>query len=232
MADKEQQTFIVDCHICKAKVAAIESGRAVHHTSDAWQNYGKKVFIGNCPQCDFILVGESDQLDFKDVDSYDDRWSEVIRVYPKPPKTFLSLRIPPVVTDSLKEADRTLQAGANIATCMMLGRAIEALCRDVLNAEPKEGGTENVPAKTKKYIMLGQGIKELHKANLIDDRLYKWSEQLHAFRNMAAHPEDITISRNDAEDLQKFVYAMVEYVYDLTDLYDDFMSRVKARTKG
>jgi len=43
--------------------------------------------------------------------------------------------------------------------------------------------------------------------------------------NLAAHPEDITVSRQDAEDLQVFVYAITEYVYDLTDRYNEFKER-------
>ena len=214
-------TFIVDCPDCKAKVAAIESGRAERFFSDQddGQPYGKKVFLGNCPRCNLILVGESDQVNFQDVDAYEDRWSDIIRVYPKPPKTFSSWRIPNVVSDSLNEADRSLQAGANIAACVMLGRALEAMCRDLL--EPK----------SKKKLMLREGIKMLRDTNVIDDRLYEWSQQLHAFRNLAAHPEDISISRNDAEDLQTFVTAIVEYVYDLTDRYAEFKERVDARAK-
>ena len=67
----------------------------------------------------------------------------------------------------------------------------------------------------------------------IDDRLYDWSQQLHAFRNLAAHPdEDITISRNDTEDLQTFVNAIVEYIYDLTDLYSEFKKRLEKRQRN
>jgi hypothetical protein len=51
------------------------------------------------------------------------------------------------------------------------------------------------------------------------------------FRNLAAHPEDIRISRDDAEDLQTFVNAIVDYVYDLADRYEEFKSRVDARAK-
>ena len=71
----------------------------------------------------------------------------------------------------------------------------------------------------------------LRDTNVIDDRLYEWSQQLHAFRNLAAHPEDVSISRNDADDLQTFVTAIVEYVYDLTDRYAEFKERVDARAK-
>lgn len=77
--------------------------------------------------------------------------------------------------------------------------------------------------------MLGKGIEELHKHKIIDERLFKWSQQLHAFRNDAAHPHDINFTRADVEDLQTFVNAIIEYIYDLTDRYEEFMARAKVR---
>ena len=231
MATAKTRTFIVDCHVCKAKVAAIESGQAERFTSDdesGGEPCGKRVFIGNCPSCGAILVGESEQIDFEGYDAEADRWSDIVRVYPQPSKSFSSWRIPRVVTDSLNEADRSLQAGANIAACVMLGRALEALCRDILDPKPAEA--EAAPVKAKK-LMLGEGIKKLRDAKIIDDRLYDWSQQLQAFRNLAAHPEDISISRVDAGDLQTFVNAIVEYVYDLADRYEEFKSRAETRAK-
>jgi len=77
--------------------------------------------------------------------------------------------------------------------------------------------------------MLGEGIKRLKEKGVIDQRLYDWSQQLHAFRNLAAHPTDITISREDADDLKSFVYAIIEYIYDLTDRYNDFQARLSRK---
>ncbi len=230
------RTFIVDCPWCKAKVAASESGRAerIGFDHDAGEPYGSKVLVGICPSCSAILVGETNQIDFENYDSDEDRWSDVVRIYPKPPKVFSSYRIPRVVKDSLNEADRSLQAGANIAACVMLGRALEALCRDILDSTPEATSTKTAPAtpaKQKKKIMLGEGIEKLRDRKIIDDRLYDWSQQLQAFRNLAAHPEDISISRHDAEDLQTFVNAIVEYVYDLADRYEEFKNRENARAK-
>ena len=217
------KTFIIDCPWCKAKVAAHEHGRG---KKTGWiegpdEPYGEILTIGECPNCHSLLVGKSHQIWFEGYDSDEDRWSDFVRVYPKPPKEFSSYRIPRVVIESIKEADRSLQANANIAACVMLGRALEAVCRDVL--QKKKGHP--------KAIMLGQGIKELKEEGVIDDRLYDWSQQLHAFRNLAAHPEDVSISREDAEDLQVFVYAIIEYIYDLTERYEEFKERVSKKEK-
>lgn len=234
MADKNPKTFIVDCPVCKAKVAAIEKGGAekVGWDDDNSEPWGEKLVVGQCPVCSTLIAGETRQINFEGFDAEDDCWTDVVRVFPKPPKAFSSYRIPRVVRDSLVEADRSMQASANIAACVMFGRALEALCRDVLDdkksAEAAEKSAEN---KSKKKVMLGEGIKKLREKKIIDDRLYDWSQQLQAFRNLAAHPEDISISREDAEDLQTFVYAIVEYIYDLTDRYEEFKARIEQRAK-
>jgi len=228
------KTFIVDCSWCKAKVAAIEHGRATKtgFDAEAEEPYGITVAVGECPSCHSPLVGESHQVDFKGwLGEEEDRWSDTVRVYPKPAKTFLSYRIPLEVRNSIAEADRSLQANANIAACVMLGRALEAVCRDLLEPAASTPSTPAASTPHSRPIMLGEGIQKLKQNNLIDERLFDWSQQLHAFRNIAAHPTGESISREDAEDLQTFVYAIIEYIYDLTDRYNEFKERIAKRAK-
>jgi hypothetical protein len=71
----------------------------------------------------------------------------------------------------------------------------------------------------------------LKERGIIDSRLYDWSQQLRVFRNLAAHADtDAAISRQDAEDLQSFVYAIIEYIYDLTDKYNKFKERIDKKS--
>lgn len=237
-------TFIIDCPWCKAKVAALEAGRAETTSFDDYAEApsGARLYVGSCPTCHSLLAGEATQVSFNGWEGdTQDAWSDVVRIYPKPPRTFSSYRIPRVVIDSLTEADRSLQANANIAACAMLGRALEAVCRDILDpsptvdifASPPLPTPQSVPPESpvRKKIMLAEGIRRMKDQNVIDQRLYDWSQQLHAFRNLAAHAEDTLISRQDAEDLQTFVYAIVEYIYDLTDRYNEFKARVDRRPK-
>ena len=42
----------------------------------------------------------------------------------------------------------------------------------------------------------------------------------------------MSITREDAEDLQAFVYAITEYIYDLADRYEEFKERQARRTKA
>ncbi|MCX5636452.1 MAG: hypothetical protein NTX52_02005 [Planctomycetota bacterium] len=158
MTTPTANTFIVDCPWCKAKVAAIENGQATKTSTDYETGgmYGQKLLVGVCPRCNSLLAGEAQQIGFENIDSEYDVWSDVVRVFPKPPKTFYSQRLPRIVKESLLEADRSLQANANIAAC---------------------------------------------------------------------------ISREDAEDLQTFVYAIIEYIYDLTDRYNEFKERIARKAK-
>lgn len=223
--------FIIDCCWCKAKVAAKQLGIATNQGSDpdCGEPCGHRLYLGKCPTCGRLLAGESDQLDYAGYDANEDRWSDIVRVFPKPPKQFSSPRIPRQVTESLAEAERTLQANANTAACVMLGRALEAMCRDVLSIHDAKAATASM-APTKK-IMLGEGIKRLRDLKVIDQRLFDWSQDLQAFRNIAAHPDDISITREDAEDLQTFAYAIIEYIYDLADRYEEFQARTSKRKK-
>jgi hypothetical protein len=218
------KTFIVDCPVCKAKVAAEETGKAekTYFDDEAQEPVGERLQVGKCPVCGTMIAGTSYQTAFEGHDSDYDTWSDVVRVYPQPLKIFSSHRIPDTVKQSLLEGDKTIQAGASMAACVMFGRALEAVCRNIL-IDPND----NSP----KRMMLGEGIRQLKAKNVIDQRLFDWSQQLQAFRNIAAHPEGTPISREDAEDLQAFVHAIIEYVYDLADRYEEFKSRIERRSR-
>lgn len=227
-------TFIIDCPYCRAKVGAEQhsqlEGKWTEYDYDVSENevqteFCEQLFLGTCPRCQRLVVGRSERLDYNTELGWE-TWGDVIRVYPKPPKAFISPRIPGSLNISLLEAERCLQAGAFIAACAMLGRALEALCHDALRDWPEEIGK-----KPGKYLTLGNGIRQLRERKIIDDRLFDWSQSLHAMRNLAAHSTDINADREDVEDLQAFAYAVTEYVYDLTDRYNEFKAREAERKK-
>jgi hypothetical protein len=219
-------TFIVDCPQCKAKVAANQTGEAEHkyYDDENGEPFAERLLVGKCPRCNTLISAQTEQIHFDGFNADYDGWSEPVRVYPKPSKIFSSYRIPNTAKLSLTEGDNSLQANAASAACVMFGRALEAVCRDMLlTPEEKKSGT-------KRKIMLGAGIKQLRDKDIIDNRLFDWSQDLQAFRNLAAHPDDdVVISRQDAEDLQAFVHAIIEYIYDLADRYNEFKTRQQQR---
>jgi hypothetical protein len=166
-------TFVVDCPYCQAKVAAEETGRAEDcgFDDEASEPYGWRLLIGKCPSCNTPLAAQSRQLNFTGWEGdTKDVWAAPVRVHPKPPKTFSSFRIPSTVTKSLAEADIALQGNACLAACVMFGRALEALCRDVLFTREEKQAIRD--STSKKRLMLKKVIKHLKDKNYIDSRLF------------------------------------------------------------
>jgi hypothetical protein len=89
------------------------------------------------------------------------------------------------------------------------------------------------PVHADDLLRPAEGLEAIRREekNIIDRRLYDWGQQVQSFRNLAAHGEDFTASRQDAEDLQAFVHAITEYVYDLTDRYNEFREREEEKKK-
>jgi len=70
-------TFIVDCPFCKAKVAAVEMGRAEHSGFDheVGEPFGLALLVGSCPSCNALIAGETRQIAFDGFDADYDQWS-------------------------------------------------------------------------------------------------------------------------------------------------------------
>jgi hypothetical protein len=108
-----------------------------------------------------------------------------------------------------------MQAGVFLAATAMCGRALEAICRHY-NA---------------KGNYLGPGLKELRDKGIIDARLFKWSEELRDQRNKAAHATKDHITSQDANDVLSFTYAIIDYVFLLSQKFTRFQERKKKRDK-
>lgn len=170
-------------------------------------------------------MGHSYQIDFEGFDAEEDRWTDIVRVFPQPNKAFSSFNILNIVKYSLSKAYKCIQVGEYTASCLMVGRAIEAVCRHSLHPEDFAFPVSGKPPKPKQKVMLAEGLRQLKDKKVIDGRLYECGNQLHAFRNIAAHPDNFVIDRQDAEDIQNFGYAIVEYVYDLNERFEEFKVR-------
>ncbi|HCI14428.1 MAG: hypothetical protein A2063_07325 [Gallionellales bacterium GWA2_60_142] len=198
--------MITECPYCQANVDA--KVIAFHESYDHENDPGPfRANLLECPACkNTLLAGQ-----YQYYDGERDFWEDPTRVWPQP-KRFLSWHVPELVRTSIAEADRCIKAGAYIACAAMCGRALEGVCRHF---------------KTKSQY-LGGGLKELLEGEVIDKRLFQWSQELQKHRNLAAHATDGKFSRQDAEDLLEFVVAICDYVFVLNEKFNDFMQR-KAR---
>lgn len=196
--------MLIDCHICNAKVDAETLGE--HNDLEFMATI---TFLLKCPSCNSAIVAQSSE-DFLDSKSI---WTKPARVFPRP-KRELGPDVPPIVRKSLEEAERCMQSGAYLAATAMCGRSLEAICRH---------------HKTKDGYLAG-GLKELRDTEIIDARLYTWSEELRDQRNNAAHATEVEIGAQDANDVMTFTYAIVDYVFLLTQKFEQFQQRKIKRT--
>ena len=197
--------MIVECSYCEAKVDARVIAEHVD-PPDTEIGLQFRASLLACPNCgNALLAGESE-------DGYTEaggiQWGIPNRIWPAPDRQF-SWHIPRIVRSSLEEANKCFKATAYSACAVMCGRSLEGICRHY---------------KTRSGY-LGGGLKELLEKEIIDTRLFAWSEALHKSRNLGAHASDEVVPKEDAGDLLDFANAIAEYVFVLTEKFRAYLER-------
>jgi hypothetical protein len=207
----EQNFIVLDCPFCRTRVRAEVADLIEYFGGE--EHPGVCVTLARCPGCNYPLVAYQEDCGYENLHgSMTQVWSVPKRVWPQP-STNLSVSIPPKIAESLNEAQKCLTASAYTASVVMTGRALEAIGRH-FHTQGKAH-----------QLMLGEGLHELHKNEIIDKRLYEWGKELQQNRNLAAHASDQVFDRDDAEDLFNFVAAICEYVFVLSEKFAEFKKR-------
>jgi Domain of unknown function (DUF4145) len=205
--------MIVECSYCEAKVDA----RVIaNHTDPPDDVMGTqfRVSLLTCPNCGNALLAGENEDPFTDSDILE--WTIPNRIWPAPDRHF-SWHIPLIVRSSLEEANKCFKATAYSACAVMCGRSLEGICRHY---------------KTRSGY-LGGGLKELLEKEIIDKRLFAWSEALQKSRNLGAHASEEVVSKEDAGDLLDFANVIAEYVFVLTEKFRAYLERQqKAKNDG
>lgn len=190
--------MIIECYHCEAKVDARELGSHFYVDPEI------KVGLYLCPVCESVLVGQSDLVLTRSGES---EFTPAQRLWPEPYQP-LDLSIPEPVRRSIEDARKCMQSGVFSAAAVMCGRAIEYVT------------VEKTGEKT-----LFDGLKEMKATNQIDERLFEWANALRKERNIGAHAVGKETKEQDASDILDFAVAFCEYVYVLTQKYDEYVAR-------
>lgn len=137
-----------------------------------------------------------------------------VEVWPTSRRT-LHEGIPRTIRDGVIEAQKCYEAGAFLATAVMVRRAIEGFCA--------ENGVKN---KT-----LHRALRELVEREVIDVRLLEWADGLRILGNAGAHFTEDVVSKQDASDALDLVEAMLDYVYVFSVKFQQFKTRRNAPNK-
>jgi hypothetical protein len=133
------------------------------------------------------------------------------RVYPAEDR-HLGFALPKIVRDSYEEAVRCDSARTPTACVVMVGRTLEAVCKEF------DPGTKNIL----------RGLKSMYDKGLISQEILEWSNELRVLRNLGAHATRQSIDRTDARGALDFLQAILEILYDLRPKFEQFRRRRKS----
>jgi uncharacterized protein YbaR (Trm112 family) len=213
----EQELEIIDCPHCDARVQACEVAcyeRLGSEDDWSWPPYRVRVFA--CPVCKHALIYLEahtimDPVSNVSVDDDGAVWWPR-RVYP--PEPVIDERgwtdaVPELVRHSLHEAHQCFSTERYEPCAVMVGRALEALCRHF--------GTKN--------NSLGAGLRELREREVLPERLYEWARMIQQERNAAAHASGKEVSKVLAQDLLHFAKEICHWVFVLPERWAEFKAR-------
>lgn len=205
--------MIVACPRCEAVVNGEELAHLEHSDTDDWTDTTRFAFL-RCPQCQGPLVAAQggdpvferrwDEEKKAEIDFAHLEWGSAVRVYPSPDRR-ADYRLPKALKECFDEAIGCLRANLYASTALMCRKTLEGLCQ----LRGAKGG-------------LAVGLKRLHDDGVIDDRLFGWAEALREDGNLAAHDLEVRVSREGANHIVDFTEAILEYVFILTEKFEEF----------
>ena len=130
------------------------------------------------------------------------------------PKDLPLQDFPKLVASYMNDAQGCYNAGVYSASAVMCGKVIEAICLDKIG-QPKN---------------LREGLQRLKSTKIIDELLYSWGELLRRERNIGAHASEQETTKQDADDVLEFAYAICHYIYVLSKKQSKYLSRKRSKT--
>ena len=203
MPDASDPRLAVICQACGYPSSAYVAGKITGEGDD--EDGPFELSLIRCEFCDSPSLVRQDE----------DSEAAPVEVWPTSQRT-LHEGIPGGVREGVIEARKCFEAGAFLATAVMVRRAIEGFCAD-----------QGANHKT-----LHRSLRELVQRNVIDERLLEWADGLRVLGNVGAHFTDhAAVSKQDASDALDLVEAMLDYVYVFTDKFEQFKARRDATAR-
>jgi|SRR2546428_1881191 len=207
--------MVVACAICDAIVDAEEVAHLQWVSTDDPLDSCLFTLL-KCPKCEWAILVRQDasyaerekwnETKQKHESILEQYWQEPTRVFPDPERQ-ADHRLPKALRECFQEVLGCFRAKQYQATALMCRRTLEGLCK----LQGAEGG-------------LASGLKQLHEKQLIDNRLFEWAEALRQDGNLAAHDFDVRVAREDAAHIVAFTEAILEYVFVLTQQFQEYQN--------
>ena len=143
------------------------------------------------------------QRDLLDIDL-----PEFQRLYPSAPR-MLDCELREIVSQSYGEACEAELMHLPMASAVMIGRALEATCKD-FDAQAKS---------------IADGLRRMKDRGALSQELFEWASELRVLRNEAAHASQKNVSESDATEALDFLQTILELIYDIRPKFERFKRR-------
>ncbi|MFW9890394.1 MAG: DUF4145 domain-containing protein [Candidatus Thorarchaeota archaeon] len=124
--------------------------------------------------------------------------------------------VPREIQVSYDEAIRCERGKAWNACAVMVGRALEAVCKDF------DARIRNIHS----------GLKKMHDQGIISTELFEWANELRLIRNIGAHASGVDVDKEDARESLDFLQAILETIYHLRPMFAKMKERRGAAGKS
>lgn len=187
------------CPICEE----VRSFQLINrHINSGIDNVPTEYSFACCEKCrEPVVFIREDVGDGFENDSY-------YRVYPKNER-HLGFNLPNLVRQSYEDAIRCENAKIWTATVVMVGKCLEAVCKD------------SFPGSKTMF----DGLKKMRDNGLLSEEILEWSNELRVLRNYGAHALDEKIMSIDAIESIDFLQAILEILYNLRPKFDEMKKR-------
>ena len=203
-----QDDIVVYCGRCATQRHMTKVGSYINAHDEPPSRYT----FGHCAHCrdPFVVC----QGDFSGLGKFDD--DESVAIFP-PDERQLTFAVPDIVRISYDEAIGCERAKRWMATAVMVGRTLEAVCKNEL---PNEKGSMFV------------ALKKLNQQGKISQELADWADALRFLRNIGAHATPERVDREDAVDAVNFLQSTLETLYHLRPRFQQMNERRKRKKQA
>lgn len=206
-----RQSFPWQCRYCARPVTIeiLERWEVLPGQDDDWEPH--RWTQGRCEGCQspFLFYEEADY------DPESGPWGPLTQEWPETARS-LPPAVPKPLRDSYDEAQRCMSVNAHTAAALIARRVVEGICAE----HSAKGRT------------LAAKLDDLKARQVLDARLHEWSSLVKDIGNEGAHETTGLVTRRDAQEVLKFVEALLDYLYVFRERYDAFKRSRDQRKAG
>lgn len=200
-------------HRCR-ECNATESFEHIHvENYESSDECPEEYTLARCKICDFVSLFYRE-----DVELLTDKMDEPPEYYYLWPAEERRVRceLPKLVGESYTEAIEAEKAELSIAAGAMIGRTVEAVCKDF--------------DSNSKGIF--EGLLSMKEAGALSDEMYDWANELRILRNEAAHAQAVKFSQGDVGAALDFLQALLEIIYLYRPAFERFKQARSTSDQG